>query len=577
MSSILVIYVLAFVVISYCYVHSILVPRPFPNIPYNKISRFLPVGDLILLGLYNLSTGEVFSWFSLQCVKHKSPMTQIFMPSISTTHPVIIMADVREIEDVATKRVQEIDRADIMHAWFGLLTPKATVGLKTRDIEFMTQRRLWNTMLSPQFLNEVMGVTFHKAAVKLADLWEEQAQLAGNDCAFQMMEDIKMVTLEGIWKAILGSEFSLLDARVKSVKSFGVIRKSKAVATFNKGEMPDFYTTLETLQMCLGWTMQGISPRFYTWVFRSTGVLPRAEKKKDQVLDHCITTARERLRKHTQSDKLDFTCGLDQVLQKEASLNKRVELNGISISNSALKDEILELLIAGHETTASSICWALKYLTDHPLAQTQLRNSLYSAIPDASPSNLPSAKRLLAASLPYLDAVIAENLRLSATGPVSFRQTLTECELLGHAIPAGTPLILITAGPSYNDPNMAPPSQLSSDSVPCSDFYPYPSIPSNPNHHPTPSLHHTEFNPSRWLIKGVFDPNAVSMFPFSAGPRGCFGKKIAMLELRIVLAVLIMRFQFPRLSPELSRYGAKDGLTRRPTCCHVRPMLVETR
>lgn len=121
-------------------------------------------------------------------------------------------------------------------------------------------------------------------------------------------------------------------------------------------------------------------------------------------------------------------------------------------SNDALRDELLELLITGHETTASSICWALKYLTDNPEAHETLRDSLIGAFGCVEGSILPSARDLTAVSVPYLETVVAETLRLSNTGPVSFRQTPVACKMLGYQVPECTLIILVTAGPSYYSP-----------------------------------------------------------------------------------------------------------------------------
>jgi cytochrome P450 len=237
-------------------------------------------------------------------------------------------------------------------------------------------------------------------------------------------------------------------------------------------------------------------------------------------------------------------------------------------TNASLRDELLELLITGHETTASSICWAIKYLTDNPATQDRLRGSLLSAFPRGESLAVPSMDDLFSASLPYLDAVIAETLRLSNTGPVSFRQTLVECEILGHHVPAKTPIILVTAGPSYASPNVQilTPTK-NSQAIPKKNLLePFVPITMPPQLYPRDS-----FAPERWLHGGKFDPNAVRMLPFSAGSRGCFGKRIAMLELRIMIVILVLRFEFPRLGSALSGYQVRDGLTSRPAYCYVSP------
>lgn len=556
---------------------TLLIPKPITSIPYNGSARYMPWGDLITLGIHNWLTGGVFDWLSLQCLKHKSPLVQLFLPSFSTTHTTLVLADLREIEDIVTRRVGEIDRADMMHMWFGLVAPRATIGLKSKETAFKQQRRLWNVVLSPDFLENVAAERFYEIAIKLAHLWAKKGEIANQETAFEAQEDLRMATLDGIWKMNIGSELGLLNARIARLdRPNAVSRRRLDKVDFAQADEPEFYTTLNKLLVCLDWVMQGISPRVYTWFFTTTGILARAAKKKDEILNGCIASSRARVLQDSGAGVDGTICSLDQVFRKDISLRKGGDSDSEAASPSALGDELLELLITGHETTASSIAWALKYLTDNPGVQAQLRSSLGASFPDASLLALPSAKDIFTASLPYLDAVIAETLRLSNTGPVSFRQTVVQCDILGHTIPAGTPIVLVSAGPSYDSPSMpiipdnlrSKTSQAKllskqhlSQSVIRTDF--------------RPSENLSAFRPSRWIVEGTFDPDAVPMLPFSAGPRGCFGKKIALLEMKIILAVLIMRYEFPRLGKALSGYGALDGLTRRPTSSYVRPKCVQ--
>ncbi|KAF2115954.1 cytochrome P450, partial [Lophiotrema nucula] len=436
-----IVWTTAFLIAAWIHISRLLIPRPIPGIPYNRLSSLMPWGELVTLGLYNFSTGEVFSWLSLQCLKYQSPVIQLFIPSFSNTHPVVIISDLREVEDIVTKRGNEIDRAPLMHDFFGLLVPNATIGMGTND-RFKKQRRLWNSILSPTFLDSIAAPAIHDTTIKLADLWQRKAKLA-EGAAFAFGNDIKMATLDAIWRMAVGTDLGLLGASVECLNR-APMRHSPSKVQFAGPHLPDFYQALSTLLACLDWVMQGISPRMYTWIFRHSPWFLRAEKLKNDVLDREISTARSR--RLNGSMRSDAVCALDQVLRQEEALGKT---SGDAAGDEALRDELMELLITGHETTASSICWAIKYITDHPTVQDKLRMSLYAAFPCSSPDTIPSSKELTTTSLPYLDAVIAETLRYSRTGPVSFRHAVTDCFILGHRIPAGTPIILVTDGP-YN-------------------------------------------------------------------------------------------------------------------------------
>jgi cytochrome P450 len=560
--------VFSLIILSWLVTHTLLMPKPIKGIPHNFFARYMPWGDMVPLGTYFFTTGEVFSWLSLQNLHHKSALVQLFLPSFSTTHPTLVVAGLDEIHDIVTKRVGEIDRADLMHTWFGVVVPTATIGLKTSDKRFKEQRRLWNVVLSPRFLAEVAAECFFEAATDLADLWTRKSELTGESQAFAAREDIKMATLDGMWKMCVGTDLGLSAANFWRLQEHEPVkRESVNIIEFAKADLPEFYKVLGTLLNCLDWVMQGVSSRVYTWIFTYSGVLGRAREKKHKILGDYIAASRDRVEIKTTAR----TCALDEVLRKHTRLSGELYAKSEATSDSALQDELLELLITGHETTASSIAWALKYLTDNPETQRRLRDSLVSSLLSANSSAELSAKDITTASIPYLDATVAETLRLSNTGPVSFRQTLVPCEVLGHQVPAGTPLILVTAGPSYESVDATPMPQtirgkIAAEALLQESHLPPTSICSIPSPQTLDM-----FVPDRWLANGKFDSEAVRMLPFSAGPRGCFGENIAMIEMRIMIAVLVLKFEFPQLAKSLSGYQAQDGLTSRPTYCYVNP------
>jgi hypothetical protein len=562
-------YALAFFVASWLVSHALLMPKPIPGIPYNFFAQYLPWGDMVSLGIHYFRTGEVFRWLSLQNLHHKSPLVQLFLPSFSTICPTLVLADLPEIDDIVKRRTGELDRADLMHTWFGILAPRGMLGLKTSQSIFREQRRLWGVVLSPSFLDEVAAPCAVRAATELADLWERKAELAGPTHAFEAQDNIKMATLEAMWEMCTGSKFGLLRASIERLeKSCPIKSKKTDEVVFTQAKMPKSYEVLQTLLMCLDWVMLGFSSRLYTWFFTYTGVLGRAVKEKDIVLNHCIDTARQRV----MTSKGQRTCALEEIIGRELALSSASEEKSNVENGAALRDELLELLITGHETTASSIAWALKYLTDNPDIQKRLKDSLILAFSTQGCFPLVTAHDIRTTPLPYLEAVIAETLRLSNTGPVSFRQTMASCEILGHHVPAGTPVVLVTAGPSYMSPDMLSTSPDARSATSRAAMSRQVELSSPTRRKADPIIYGLDvFEPERWLLSGSFDPNATHMLPFSAGPRGCFGKKIALLELRFILTILILRFEFPRGSERLSGYEAQDGLTSRPQNCYVSP------
>lgn len=558
----------------YLLVHALIIlarfivgPKPVKGVPYSLFDFWFPFGCVITLGWHFYTTGEVFDWLSLQTLHLKSPMIQLFIPNFSFTKPVLVLADLHEIEDIVTRRMHEIDRSHLMHEWFGLLVPRATIGKKT-NTEFKQQRRLWNTILAPSFLRTVAAPGLHAAIEKMIRLWEAKAKTA-DGLAFQVDLDLRQAALEGMWDMIIGRPMGVLDSLQENVQYGRVSRNPKrGYATFTSNKkLPDIYEALSRMFTCMDWITTGLSAWMYSLFFTNVWPLPSANRTVNGVLYPIIANAK-------QLDGSNFglsrpSGALEEALSRDMNLNHN---SGNAAEEVELRDEILELLITGHETTASSTGWALKYLADNQEAQRALRTCLRTTFTHNAEGNLPSAQEVIDAELPYLDAVIAETLRLSCTGPVSFRETTQDCQIFGHEVPAGTPLVLVMGGPSYN---------IEKDQIP-------EIVPSRRSHTSQKRLHNqglavwdqrislNKFCPDRWLTEdGAFNPKAGPSLPFSAGPRGCFGKKIALLELRLMLTMITLSFNLPQLPPNLSKYSSRDSLTRKSSCCYIRPEKID--
>jgi cytochrome P450 len=170
--------------------------------------------------------------------------------------------------------------------------------------------------------------------------------------------------------------------------------------------------------------------------------------------------------------------------------------DGSRMSDRELRDQLVTLLLAGHETTATALAWTFDLLLHTPSAYSRLRAGL-SEGDDA-----------------YLRAVVAESLRLRPVVPLAGRRLAHELRADGWTLPAGTdvtPAIWLT----HTRP----------------DLYPHP----------------LAFRPERFLE----DPPATyAWIPFGGGVRRCLGAAFAELEMRTVLAAVFARFE---LTPESDR------------------------
>ncbi len=190
-----------------------------------------------------------------------------------------------------------------------------------------------------------------------------------------------------------------------------------------------------------------------------------------------------------------------------ATLMAARDAEGQPLTTQELRDHTHTLLLAGHETTATTLAWMWQLLGSHPDAHRQLEQELDGVLAGAPPT----AADVDPQRLPYLNAVIAETLRLYPPVWVMARRAAAPVELGTHTYPAGT-WVVMSPWVVHRDARF----------------------------HPNP----TAFQPERWLDAGHRHALPLSYFPFGAGPRLCIGRPFALTEMALVAAILLQRFRF---------------------------------
>ncbi|MFE5813120.1 cytochrome P450 [Streptomyces sp. NPDC056479] len=180
------------------------------------------------------------------------------------------------------------------------------------------------------------------------------------------------------------------------------------------------------------------------------------------------------------------------------------EQTGHQLTDEQICNEVLTLVLAGQENTATIMAWVLYELARHPHIEADVLNELETVLGDR-PVTFADASQL-----PILDRVIKEVLRLHVTGFLLTRRTLTETKLGPWTLPAGTNLAYCQHA-LHRDP----------------DLYPDP----------------LRFDPDRWL-DGTTKPPPGALLPWGAGKHRCIGDRFAMLELVTGLATILRQARF---------------------------------
>lgn len=237
----------------------------------------------------------------------------------------------------------------------------------------------------------------------------------------------------------------------------------------------------------------------------------------------------------------------------------------------AIADEFFGFMLAGHDTSATTVAWGIKLLADNPAVQDRLRRDLIAALLEASQAKrAPTYAELAKANVPYLDALIEEVLRHANTIAFVVRQALQDTTVLGRHIPKGTDVFLMANGPGYLEPTMRVKDETRSPGArrqggqakALTGLWDDRDI--------------AAFKPERWLKADpdtgfeTVDPMSGPSLAFRLGPRGCFRRKLALQALRIQFVLIVWHFNLLRTPEELSGYGAVQRFAREPTHCYVR-------
>ncbi len=193
---------------------------------------------------------------------------------------------------------------------------------------------------------------------------------------------------------------------------------------------------------------------------------------------------------------------------------------GNSMTDQELRDELITLLFAGYETTATAMAWSLYWVHQKPEVREKLLQELDTLGDSPDPISI--------FRLPYLTAVCNETLRIHPVAMLTFPRIVQQpVELLGYSLEPGT----IVVGCLYLTHQRE-------------DLYPEPK----------------QFKPERFLER-QFSP--YEFIPFGGGVRRCLGEALAVFEMKLVLATILSRYQLARAEnqPEVPR---RRGVTLAP-------------
>ncbi|MFJ9444192.1 cytochrome P450 [Kitasatospora sp. NPDC101235] len=210
--------------------------------------------------------------------------------------------------------------------------------------------------------------------------------------------------------------------------------------------------------------------------------------------------------------------GVDDLL---TLLGRARDDNGDRLDPGELRDQVLVFLLAGHETTATALAFALHLLAIHPehrrLAREEARTVLAGRAPTAADLD----------ALPYITRVLKEAMRLYPSAALGGRRAVAETVIDGYVIPAGAQVVVAPLVTHRHPEHWADPER---------------------------------FDPDRFLPEAEQARHRYAWFPFGGGPRACIGQHFSMLEAVLTLGVLLRDFEVEAVD---RRVALAQGITLR--------------
>ena len=368
-------------------------------------------------------------------------------------HSIYTLGSPELVHEVLVKRSKEFEKPETFSEKPTGLRRFLGKGILTSSLEeWRPQRKLIQPLMHTQHIKSYAD-TMGQLCEKLLSTWESGTER-------DIHEDMVNVTIWIIAETVFG---------------------------LSSDELPDLEDSVEAAQSV---GLSDFSSPFPSWL---TG-RDRTAARVNKLLAEIVEDFKERSRNRDESERIDLLSLLMETRDEEGNL----------MSDDFIRDNILTLFFAGHETTANTLTWAFYYLSQNPDVAEKLHHELDTVLEGRVPSldDLPS--------LPYTAMVVKETMRIQPTVPAIPRKTGVSTELGGYHIEAGSAIFIS----------------------------PY-------------ILHHDErywdnpetFDPERFSAENESSIPKYAYLPFGGGPRICIGNHFAMMEAQIVLATIASQYE----------------------------------
>jgi cytochrome P450 len=207
--------------------------------------------------------------------------------------------------------------------------------------------------------------------------------------------------------------------------------------------------------------------------------------------------------------------------------------NGKPFSDDVIMSNLLTMLVAGEDTIAFTVAWAIHHLCDNPRWASEIRREADEILG----ASIVAGSHDVASRLVCAGAVASETMRLRPVVPISFHDANVDTSLDQYFVPKRTTVAPLLRPAAVDPANFFDPSA---------------------------------FRPERWLEDSIRPHNVSAYMPFGTGPRMCPGRSLALLEMKTLLSMLYKNFDVDRVGASADVSELFRGLTMAPAGLRVR-------
>jgi cytochrome P450 len=345
-------------------------------------------------------------------------------------------------------------------------------GLVTSDGEFwLRQRRLMQPAFHRHHIAKFAALMVERTRA-LLETWEEAARLGR---PVDVPHEMRRLSLDVVTRALFG--VNVQDHARAVGRAFGILSEALADHLY--------------------------SPFFFLFLLP---VLPTPANLRARAalrtLDRIIRSIIARRRARTPSSDDDLLSVLLRARDEEGG--------GEGMDDRQIRDELMTLLLAGHETTAMALSWTWYLLDRHPKIGERCRSQIRDVLGDRDPivDDVPR--------LDYVTRVFEEAMRLYPPAWIITRTATEADEIGGYRVPRGT-IVIVSPYLTHRAPDVWPDPE--------------------------------RFDPERFTAEQSEGRPRFAYFPFAGGPRQCIGSEFALTEATLVLATIARRYRLEMMAP----------------------------